>query len=257
VLDIIRTYEDILMNSNTELHMSKDPKDNGHRVIELEDYGKRGEQPPKGCAYRIRIDREAYIVHAETITGRELLELAQKAPIERYMVFQKARGQMQEIGLDDTVDLTHPGIERFVTLPKDTTEGYSNRRHFTLPGEDQQSLDALGLPWETVIEGTVRRVIIYNYPLPNGYNQATINLCLRIEPQYPDTQIDMVYFHPHLVLTCGRSIPALSTEQFDGRVWQRWSRHRTRQNPWRPGIDNIATHLGLVKDWLGRELGRS
>lgn len=244
------------MASNTELLEAKDPKGNNRPVVELEDYGKRGEPPPRGCAYRIRIDREGFIVHADTITGRELLELAKKAPVGQYMVFQKVHGQMQEVGLDATVDLTQPGIERFVTLPKDTTEGYSNRLHFALPGEDQHSLDALGLPWETVIEGSVRRVVIYNNPLPKGYNQATGDLYLRIEPQYPDTQIDMVYFHPHLALTCGRPIPALSTEQFDGRVWQRWSRHRTQHNPWRPGIDNIATHLGLVSDWLRRELGR-
>ena len=245
------------MTNETELPEIEAPKGNSHAVVDLEDYGKRVEPAPKGCAYRIRIDRERFVVHAYTITGRELLELAQKTPIGQYMVFQKVRGQMEEVAPDDTVDLTQPGIERFVTLPRDTTEGYSNRRQFTLPSEDQQGLDALGLPWETVIEGTIRRVVVYNYPLPNGYKQTTSDLYLRIEPQYPDTQIDMVYFHPHLELKCGRTIPALSTEHFDGRIWQRWSRHRTQRNPWRPGIDNIATHLGLVDDWLRRELRRS
>ena len=47
---------------------------------------------------------------------------------------------------------------------------------------------------------------------------------------------------------------ALASEGFDGKTWQRWSRHRTPANPWRPGLDNLATHFGLVEEWFGREV---
>jgi hypothetical protein len=35
--------------------------------------------------------------------------------------------------------------------------------------------------------------------------------------------------------------------------FQQWSRHRTQQNAWRPGEDDISTYLSLVDDWLRRE----
>ena len=61
-------------------------------------------------------------------------------------------------------------------------------------------------------------------------------------------------FSPSLSLISGKAINKLTEETFDGRNWQQWSRHRTRQNPWRSGLDDIGTHLALVNDWLKREL---
>jgi hypothetical protein len=55
----------------------------------------------------------------------------------------------------------------------------------------------------------------------------------------------------------GVPIKALAQQQIDGTGWQRWSRHRTPQNPWRPGVDSVATHLVLVDQWLLREFGRT
>jgi hypothetical protein len=128
------------------------------------------------------------------------------------------------------------------------------RRHFQLPAEDEAFLNSTGLQWETVTEGSARRLIIYEFPIPSGYSHASVELFLRIEPLYPDTQLDMVYFHPALQKSSGGTIGALSTEPFDNKQWQRWSRHRTPQNPWRPGVDCIETHLQLVRWWLTREI---
>jgi len=77
---------------------------------------------------------------------------------------------------------------------------------------------------------------------------------LRIPPSYPDDQIDMVYFYPALALTSGKAIGQLSPLAFDGKQYQQWSRHRTAQNPWRPNLDNVCTHLLQVNNWLEREL---
>jgi hypothetical protein len=58
------------------------------------------------------------------MTGRELLVLAGKSPPERWTVSQKLHGgQTRQIGLDDVADFTEPGVERFMTLPLDQTEG--------------------------------------------------------------------------------------------------------------------------------------
>jgi hypothetical protein len=71
---------------------------------------------------------------------------------------------------------------------------------------------------------------------------------------YPEAQIDMAYFLPALVRGDGGAIRQLSDHRLDGKVWQRWSRHRTAENPWQPGVDCLETHMLLVSVWLVREL---
>lgn len=129
------------------------------------------------------------------------------------------------------------------------------RRQFNLPEEDVEFLAAMLFPWETVIEANTKRVILYDFPVPSGYNISAVDLNVRIEATYPDTQIDMVYFYPPLARVDGRSINAANhPDVFDGKNWQRWSRHRTPQNPWRPGLDNLSSHIALVGEWLRKEL---
>ena len=128
-------------------------------------------------------------------------------------------------------------------------------RQFNLPQEDMEFLEASTLFWETVMECNIMRVVLRDFPIPVGYNHEKVDLHVRIEAAYPDTQIDMVYFSPHLARSDSKPIRATChQEDFDGKNWQRWSRHRTSQNPWRPGIDNLSTHLALVNEWLLLEL---
>ena len=128
------------------------------------------------------------------------------------------------------------------------------RRQFKLPSFDLEFLEQRRLPWETVIDGGMQWVVLHEYPLAGGYNLATASAALQVPSSYPDTQIDMVYFHPHLAPTNGKAIGGLSAHEFDGKVWQRWSRHRTTTNLWRRGYDCIETHLLLVDEWVEREL---
>lgn len=127
------------------------------------------------------------------------------------------------------------------------------RRHFALPAEDMEWLERCGKPYELVSEANVQRVVLHEFPVPPGYNVGSVSVNVRIETGYPDAQIDMAYFYPELSLVSGRGIGAISGDQFDGKTWQRWSRHRTPANPWRPGIDGLATHFALVEEWLNRE----
>lgn len=128
------------------------------------------------------------------------------------------------------------------------------RREFALGGEDIAYLDSTGLNWETVKEPGKMWVIITGWTVPDGYTVSNVNVALRIEPNYPDTQIDMAYFNPVLILKNGKIIKAANVqEKIDGYMWQRWSRHRTSQNPWQPGIDNIETHMAQVSHWIKRE----
>ena len=131
------------------------------------------------------------------------------------------------------------------------------RREFELPSFDLEYLERRGLPWEAVLEASVRWVILHEYSTPTGYNHAAVSAALQLSASYPDTQIDMVYFYPHLNRTNGRPVPKVSNHNFDGKAWQRWSRHRTAVNPWRRGYDCIETHVLLVDDWLEREIRRA
>jgi hypothetical protein len=127
------------------------------------------------------------------------------------------------------------------------------RRQFELPEEDEECLAANGHQWEAIIEGNVKWVLVPDYPVPQQYTHESVIAALRIPPSYPDDQIDMVYFYPPLVLKTGKPIGALSHQHLDEKTFQRWSRHRTGTNPWRPGVDNICTHLLQVDSWLARE----
>ena len=205
--------------------------------------------------YKVQIDKGFFEAPVSRMTGRELLELADKKPAERYAIYLKVKGaQPDRIDLGEKIDLARPGVERFVTLPLDQTEGFGARRHFALPEEDLEWLANAPHRFELVSEGGVLRVVLYEFPIPPGYHRRHADVNVRIESGYPDSQIDMVYVRPALERADGKRIAAISADDFDGKRWQRWSRHRTAENPWRPGIDNLATHFGLVEHWFAREL---
>jgi hypothetical protein len=131
------------------------------------------------------------------------------------------------------------------------------RRQFLLPQRDREYLDSRGLPWETIIDAGGQWLLVHDFPVTAaGYNAETVTAALMIAPGYPDAQIDMVYFYPPLARADGRAINTLANQPLDGKIYQRWSRHRTGQNPWRPGEDDVSTHLLLVEGWLEKELTR-
>src|SRR6266404_1805585 len=199
--------------------------------------------PPKEKPerYKVQIDKSVFETGDPSPTGRELLVLAGKIPPEQFALYEKPQGggQPVRIALDRRVDLRKPGIERFVTLPLDQTEGLTSRRQFSLPAEDLTWLEGLELNYELVSESGGLRVVVYGLPVPAGYNVEKADVNVRIEPGYPDTQIDMAYFFPKLSRSDGRAIAAVCDDTFDSKTWQRWSRHRTPANPWRPGVDNL------------------
>lgn len=127
------------------------------------------------------------------------------------------------------------------------------RRDFQLPQEDVLFLEELGLPWETKNDQGMQWVILHDYPVIPGYNNLKVSVAVKIETGYPRTQLDMAYFHPALQRLDGKAINAISDQAIDGRIYQRWSRHRTGENPWREGVDDLSTHLALVSFWFEQE----
>ena len=120
-----------------------------------------------------------------------------------------------------------------------------------LPKEDLEFLDSdFHDSWELVKEGDKSGLIIRNYNLPPGYSPEVVDLMLLIPAEYPISGLDMFYFFPEVSRAEGFPIGALSSETHFGVAWQRWSRHYD----WRPGEDNIATHITTIRNVLRNEL---
>lgn len=224
-------------------------------VVDVEAFLAAGKPVPKGKKYRIRIDKQQFVVAVSEMKGREVLALAGKTP-DKYLLRQKVHGAVVPVGPDDEVSFVAPGVERFMTIPNEVQEGdaAAQRLDFKLLPADLAFLNSLGLRWEAVLEGRVMCVVIYDWPLPQGYNVDAADVHVRMTEGYPDAQIDMAYFAPALARRDGRGINGLSSLQFDGRQWQQWSRHRTANSPWRIGEDDLSTHMQYVYAWLEAEL---
>ena len=104
--------------------MSQDTSESAStEAVDIEEFAKADRQVPQGCRYRIRIDKQMIVVDEPCLTGTEILKLVDKTP-QGFLLSQKLRGgEVKRIGPDDKVDFTEPGIERFMTLPLDPTEG--------------------------------------------------------------------------------------------------------------------------------------
>lgn len=70
--------------------------------------------------YSITINDKNYSVSDPQITGRQLLDEVGNRPVDEYIIFQFLRnGQLEEIRLDETTDLTQPELEKFLTFKSD------------------------------------------------------------------------------------------------------------------------------------------
>lgn len=230
--------------------------------VDVEECLKRGEPVRRARRYVIRIDKQRVIANKGRLTGTEILVLVSKLPAT-HKLYQHIKGhQPTLVGPSEVVDLTERGVERFTTMPKDTTEGLESgalavRRQFQLPEGDRSYLSRLGLSWECVNDGGTLWLIIHGWVVPDGYIHKEVSVALLVPPNYPDTQIDMAYFRPQLSRSDGRSIGGLCDQIVAGDTWQRWSRHRTGSNPWRPTEDDVASHLSLIDEWLRREFEKA
>ncbi len=127
------------------------------------------------------------------------------------------------------------------------------RRQFEVMPGDRQFLEEYGLPWETIGDGS-QWVLMHDFPTHEGYNHPRATIAIRMETGYPNTALDMVYVIPALARKDGVVIGATqATQTIEGKTYERWSRHRTPQNPWKVGRDNLGSHVILIEEWFARE----
>ena len=106
--------------------------------VDIEACAAGGHGVPQARQYRIRVDREGYVVDRPCLTGREVLATAGLTPAERYQLYQKdGDGQKRAIGLDETVDLTRPGVERFQTIEHAVIDGAPGMAHASAQPRDR------------------------------------------------------------------------------------------------------------------------
>lgn len=100
-------------------------------VIDLEDFAKTDKKPPIGKKYKVRIGNDYYILDHHIVTGMEILEIAHQIPVECHSLYQKLRHcDFEKIDLVEKVDLTKPGIERFIVKPQEVF-------HYTVDAEPE------------------------------------------------------------------------------------------------------------------------
>ncbi|MEO9480562.1 MAG: multiubiquitin domain-containing protein [Maribacter dokdonensis] len=224
-------------------------------AIDLETCYCEGATPIITFQYILKINRDKYTSEKEILTGREILGLAGKdSKTHRLRMFTKKSKVI--VDADETIDLTKCGIERFVAEPLDCTEGFVTKNQFTLPDEDVHFLDSVKNGVDLIQEGNRRWLIFRGYKIPDGYNVEVADLAILIPPHYPTAGLDMMYLNPSLKRKDGAVIKALSNQTIEGKIYQRWSRHRSAANKWNPNIHNVESHVDLMVRCLIAEFAK-
>lgn len=193
--------------------------------------------------FRLMVDTADLEWPKPIISGHVLKSLA-KLP-EGYDLYQEVRGGKGHDRLIedcDLVNLDDPGLERFISVEAETTEGRAQ-----LPSQDDAYLLAEGLEHEIISEGGQTGVVLKAFPLPDGvFDQACVDLLILLPGGYPDACPDMFFVSPWIkVARTGRYAHAADQpHQFGGVNWQRWSRHSRK---WRPGIDGLHTMIARAR----------
>lgn len=93
-------------------------------------------------------------------------------------------------------------------------------------------------------------VVFDEYPVPDGFNQKSTSLLVKVPPNYPLGGLDMFWTDPQVRLA-GGSLPAnTGVESYLGRSWLRFSWHPHR---WNPSSDSLASYLKFIDKRLERK----
>ncbi len=125
-------------------------------------------------SFKFTIDNRQMEWGKPPISGTVLRRLANIQP--GYSLYLEVRGgQDREVGPTDVIDLSKPGIERFITVLEQTTEGAE-----ALPIRDREYLEAHGIPYQIAVDGQTSGVVLNGMELPSGkYNQEKADvLCV-------------------------------------------------------------------------------
>jgi hypothetical protein len=249
------------MNHENHSHPHGENEESGHRHHESHGghhhHAAHEHHHPQHEVWKLNVQGVIIESRKPEIVVRQAIQQAGFNPDTPWIIVLKVAGEpKREVDLSFVIDLRHKGIEKLRLTPRQINNGEmlkQRRAAFAMLPQDEALLDRLGFDWETLVDAGRRWLIIRNYPLPRGYQVATVTIGIEVPASYPGAQLDMFYCHPPLALPSGAAIP--QTQQIEtviGLPFQRWSRHRQ----WDPIRDTLATHLALVDESLHREVGQ-
>jgi hypothetical protein len=123
-----------------------------------------------------------------------------------------------------------------------------------LPESDREFLKQKDCRYTVEKVGGFIHVIVHDFDLSAAYTPRKADMLVRLPSGYPNGNPDMFWTRPKVKLADGRTpINADVSQDFDGVIWQRWSRHYP-DGRWRVGVDGLDTYLASVRRELA--LGR-
>lgn len=192
-------------------------------------------------AFKFTVDNRQFEWGKPSISGSSVRKLAVVA--DKYNLFLEVRGGHDKpVNAADIIDLTKPGVERFITVIRETTEGL-----LALPSMDREYLESHKMAYELESDGKQTGVILKEVSLPAGkFDHESVEVMILLPQGYPDARPDMFFLRPWVKLTTTGSYPNAADQAFNfrGHAWQRWSRH---SEEWRSGVDGLHTMIARVR----------
>jgi hypothetical protein len=117
---------------------------------------------------------------------------------------------------------------------------------------DKDFLVRKGYRYETFQHGAMLALIIFDFPLPSGYQIDRANLLILLPGGFPEAAPDMWWFDPWVRLANGSDPASASViEQIGGRSWQRFSRHFGGVR-WMAGRSGVESYVTLIRSDLAK-----
>jgi hypothetical protein len=201
--------------------------------------------------FKVRIDRDVFEVAQPAITGQELRNLPQPAiGDDRDLYEEISGGEDKLIAKTDVVRLKEDGVTAFFTSPSHVTPG--SQTAVELLQADKDFLVRKGYRYETFQHGAMTALVIFNFPLPTGYESNETDLLILLPGGFPDAAPDMWWCDPRVRLANGTDPVSTNIgEQIGKRSWQRFSRHFTAVR-WQPGRSGVESYVTLIRSDLAR-----
>ncbi len=73
---------------------------------------------------KFKVDNNMYESDEKTLSGSQILTISGHIPPDRFRLdMQSKKGSTKKISLDEMVDISEPGLEKFLTIPLGPQEG--------------------------------------------------------------------------------------------------------------------------------------
>jgi Prokaryotic E2 family E len=120
-----------------------------------------------------------------------------------------------------------------------------------VPQKDELYLRERGFNFELKQGTNEVYLVIHGWEFPAAYNSRVADVLIIIPPSYPLNKLDMFWTIPDIKLAATGAWPEAAAEHqtYDGKTWQRWSRH---VEEWRPGVDSLRTFIAAITSEINR-----